>query len=382
MTGSQVSARSIGSLVRGDALRAGFELAPGQLAVLSRLALLGRELEGRAETAEPVSAPEAGSSSPDPDPGRIPTPTPTPTGVYLWGPVGRGKTWLLDAFVRALPEGTARRVHSHTFFDELHRRMHEHRSAASGDRPQLEREAFDKAVDGFVGGARLLVFDELEIGDPGDATLMTRLLEHLGERGVALLVSSNSAPDDLLPDPVWHRVFEPGIRLILERMHVVELAGPTDYRALERPGSTPRSGFRAGAWLTPEALPLEGLVPPASRERATLHVGGRRFAVDAARPGELWVSFTELCEHPLSTMEYVDWARRFGERWIITGVPAFSRASRSGRLRFLMAVDVLSDAEVPTYLVSSVDREAFLAEVRSLPAAARLASRLTLLRSA
>jgi cell division protein ZapE len=295
--------------------------------------------------------------------------------------VGRGKTWLLDAFVRALPEGTARRVHSHTFFDELHRRMHEYRVASEGDRARLEREAFDHAVDEFVGGAPLLVFDELEIGDPGDATLMTRLLEHLGERGVALLVSSNSAPDDLLPDPVWHRVFEPGIRLLLERMDVVELTGPVDYRSLEPRGVEHGSGFRSGAWLPPSRLAEEGLQPPTSGERTELHVGGRRFAVDAARPGELWVSFAELCEHPLSTMEYIDWSRRFSERWAITAVPTFSRASRSGRLRFLAAIDVLADADIPTYLVTDADPVAFLAEVSSLPTAARLASRLTLLRT-
>ncbi|MCS5721110.1 cell division protein ZapE [Herbiconiux sp. CPCC 203407] len=355
--------------MQNDARRAGFELGPGQLVVLSRLVRLARELEGSAGAPASASAPapEAGEQE-------------TATGVYVWGRVGRGKTWLLDAFVRALPEGTARRVHSHTFFDELHRRMHEYRVASEGDRARLEREAFDHAVDGFVGGAPLLVFDELEIGDPGDATLMTRLLEHLGERGVAFLVSSNSAPQDLLPDPVWHRVFEPGIRLILERMDVAELAGPVDYRALAHPGSEHGSGFRSGAWLTSSQLSNEGLRAPSPDERTELSVGGRRFAVEAARPGELWVSFAELCEHPLSTMEYIDWSRRFGERWVVTAVPTFSRASRSGRLRFLAAIDVLADADIPTYLVTEADPAAFLAEVRSLPAAARLASRLTLLR--
>ncbi|WP_291046652.1 cell division protein ZapE [Herbiconiux sp.] len=361
--------------MQSDARRAGFELGAGQLAVLSRLERLAHELEGRADASAVAPAPPAVS---------------TARGLYVWGRVGRGKTWLLDAFVRALPEGTARRVHSHTFFDELHRRMHEYRVASEGDRARLEREAFDHAVDGFVGGAPLLVFDELEIGDPGDATLMTRLLEHLGERGVALLVSSNAAPDDLLPDPVWHRVFEPGIRLILERMDVVELAGAVDYRALvhsgaERgsgsgSGSEDGSGFRSGAWLAPSQLTDEGLRPPTPDERTELFVGGRQFPVDAARPGELWVSFAELCEHPLSTMEYIDWSRRFGDRWVITAVPTFSQASRSGRLRFLAAIDVLADADIPTYLVTDASPAAFLTEVRSLPTAARLASRLTLLR--
>jgi predicted ATPase len=80
-------------------------------------------------------------------------------------------------------------------------------------------------------------------------------------------------------------------------------------------------------------------------------------------------------------MEYIDWSRRFGDRWVITAVPTFSRASRSGRLRFLAAIDVLADADIPTYLVTDASPAAFLTEVRSLPTAARLASRLTLLRT-
>jgi cell division protein ZapE len=351
--------------VLGEAARAGFELDAAQRRVLGRLDELAAGLPGEAS--------DAGAAAP-------------PRGVYVWGPVGRGKTWLLDAFVGALPAGTARRVHSHRFFDELHRRMHARRTLGTpGDRRRLEREVFDEAVAEFVGGAALLVFDELQVGDPGDATLMTRLLEHLDERGTALVVSSNSAPEDLLPDPVWHRVFEPGIRLILERMDVLELAGPTDYRALPQGGSGGaggRSGFAAGAWLPPGRLAELGLEPPTPREGAVLALGGREFPVDAAREGELWVSFAALCESPLSTMEYLDWAARFGERWVVTGIPSFSRASRAAQLRFLMAVDVLCDAGVPTFLVSETPREAFLEQVRARRGAARLASRLSLLPSA
>ncbi|MFB2582504.1 cell division protein ZapE [Herbiconiux sp. P15] len=367
-------------LVLADAARSGFELDPSQLRVLNRLAEL------------------AAAASADPPATGHGEFTDRPRGIYVWGPVGRGKTWLLDAVTRTLPPDRVRRVHSHRFFDELHRRLHAHRSHPvpvldAEEPPQvpsrphrpLEREVFEQAVDDVVGTAGLLVFDELQINDPGDAALMTRLLELLDERGIALVVSSNSAPEDLLPDPVWHRIIEPGVALIVAGMDVVELAGPTDFRTVETPRAIGGgSGFAAGAWLHPEALTAHGLRPPSPEERTRLALGGREFSVDAAREseGELWVSFAELCDRPLSTMEYLDWAGRFGERWVITGLPSFSRSPRSAQRRFLMAIDVLCDSEIPTVLVSSIDRQQYLTEVLARPSAARLASRLSLLRSA
>ncbi|WP_440710298.1 cell division protein ZapE [Herbiconiux sp. YIM B11900] len=373
-----------------EAAAAGFELDAGQRAVLARLEVLAAEL---ARAAEPAGSGEVVDGVDDPPPAGA------PRGVYLWGPVGRGKTWLLDAFVRVLPaaSGPVRRVHSHGFFDALHRELFVQR----GRDPQHRQEAFERTLRELVGDARLLVFDEFHVDDPGNATLLVRVLHDLRDDGVALLLSSNQAPEELLPDPVRHHLMEPGIRLIRTEMDVLELAGEVDYRQhADGRSAGRRDGFAAGAWVhggalgTPDAesasgtgaatdaeaaLAALGLRSPGPDEATELRIGGRSFEVTAARPGELWVSFEQLCLRPLSTMEYLDWADRFGERWVITGVPGYGRLARDAQLRFLTAVDVLSDAGVPTVMLAEVSRDEQIAAV-ARAGDARLASRLALLR--
>ena len=120
----------------------------------------------------------------------------SPQGLYVWGDAGRGKSWLLDAYFRALPIQAKRRVHFHGFFDQIHRRIHEHQGEAS---------AVESAVRELTDGVKLLYFDEFHVQDSGDAALLTRLLRQLFATNVVLLSSSNYSPASLLPNPIWHR---------------------------------------------------------------------------------------------------------------------------------------------------------------------------------
>ncbi|MCG2622492.1 cell division protein ZapE [Arthrobacter sp. I2-34] len=328
-----------------DARHAGFELGGPQLVVRDRMLQLGAELVGRR------AAP--------------------PRSLYVWGKAGRGKSWLLDAFFRALPVEQKRRVHFHGFFEALHRRIHEHRT-----RP----DAVNRAVDGLVGGARVLCFDEFHVHDPADAALLARLLRRLFDSGVVLLASSNYAPSALLPDPMWHHLFEPGIELITRNMDVLELAGETDYRTAAGGAET---GFAGGAWLAAgdEAdLPDGPFRRPGATEARTLAVGSRDFAVSAVRGSELWISFGQLCQAPTSRAEYLAWARRFS-RWFITDVPGFADVGREARQRFIGVLDILCDADIQVFLFSDLDRQAFCdSAADGRPDAFRMVSRLRLLR--
>jgi len=185
---------------------------------------------------------------------------------------------------------------------------------------------------------------------------------------------------------MWHHLFEPGIELITGNMDIVELGGDTDYRTLARSAA---AGFAAGAWLAsglldggPDGEPCgpDGTFrPPAAAEAATLVTGPREFAVAAARDGELWASFSQLCEAPTSRAEYLDWARRFG-RWFITDVPDFAQVGREAQQRFISVLDILCDADLPVFLFSALEREAFCASAGTRPDAFRMVSRLQLLR--
>ncbi|MCR2783910.1 MULTISPECIES: cell division protein ZapE [unclassified Microbacterium] len=328
-------------LVRAVAAAAsadGCSLDPAQRATLDRLAVLGGELTG--------GSVRRGSAR----------------SLYVHGDAGRGKSWLADAFYAALPIQQKTRVHFHGFFDELHRSIHNHRS---------ERDAVERAIDDVAGSTRLLFFDELHVHDSGDARLLTRLLDHVFARGLTVLATSNYAPDDLLPNPIWHHIFEPGIALIKANMEVWPLNGPIDYRTVTHNHTR---GFAAGTWST-ATPPLRSFQP------RSVTVRGRSFPVASTDNGELTATFDQLCRTPTSTVEYLQWAREFS-RWSITEVPAFSAADPEAQQRFINLVDVLVDADVPVGFSAAVYLDDFLADASRRPDAFRMASRLRLLRNA
>jgi cell division protein ZapE len=286
-------------------------------------------------------------------------------GLYVYGSAGRGKSWLANAFYEAAPTPRKVRIHFHSFFDELHRHMHLHRH---------DHSMMRQALDDVIGQSQLLFFDELHVHDSGDARLLTRLLEYVLSRRVTILATSNYAPDDLLPNPIWHHIFEPGIELIKTHLDIHHLAGQTDYRAARRSGGS--IGFSAGEWTS--ALPSQDL--PSSGERTTLTVGSRHFTVLAVRDDQLLVSFTQLCDSPLSTIEYLHWARTY-RRWTIVDVPQFVRVGPEAQQRFINLIDILVDTDVQVIFVSAHTLTAFLDAATTRPDAIRMASRLQLLQS-
>lgn len=287
-----------------------------------------------------------------------------PRSLYIHGGAGRGKSWLADAFYNALPTRRKTRVHFHGFFDELHRSIHRHRGDGAGN-------AVERAIDDVTGTSRLLFFDELHVHDSGDARLLTRLLDHVFQRKLTVLATSNYAPEDLLPNPIWHPIFEPGIQLIKTNMDVYHLDGPVDYRI----GRTEHSaGFAAGRWMTSPPAML-----PQPAETIAVSVRDRQFAVLAARPGELWVTFDQLCGSPTSTIEYREWSRVF-PRWVIIDIPEFEDADAQAQQRFINVIDVLVDDDVSVDFISEHPLTSFLAGASQRPDAFRMASRLHLLR--
>ncbi|WP_238419261.1 cell division protein ZapE [Gordonia sp. 'Campus'] len=285
-------------------------------------------------------------------------------GLYIYGSAGRGKTWLADAFYDATPTPRKVRIHFHSFFDELHRRAHEHRN-----HPQ----SLHLSIDDVIGDSELLYFDELHVHDAGDARLLTRLLEYVLARRITVLATSNYAPDDLMPNPIWHHLFEPGITMIKDHFDVHHLNGETDYRSSARGDAI---GFAAGRWTT--VLPSDRL----SEDTGTvaLTVRGRRFEVHSERDGCLQASFAQLCGAPVSTMEYLTWARMY-PRWTITEIPTFDRADNEAQQRFINLVDVLVDEDVAVTFTSSHTLPVFCtAATASRPDAFRMISRLRLIR--
>lgn len=304
---------TISSAVRQAAEAEGLTLDGAQLAVLPLLA--------RAGTAAMLAETETGSS------------------VYLWGPPGRGKTWLLDAFYGAVPVAEKRRLHFHDFFRELHARTFE----GYGRKGYAQQSAFAAGLDALLGDARLLCFDEFHVNGPAEAAFVTRLLRQVTERGTVLVATSNYAPHELLPDPMFHHLFEPGIELITTRLQVAALDGELDYRTARPRG---RTGFAAGHHLrAPDAAALgaAGLRVPVPAETAVLKPGTLALTAARAAGGQLWFTFAELCGTRSAASDYLALAGEY-RHWVVSGVPDTTHEDPNAWQRFGNLVDVLYDA--------------------------------------
>ena len=304
---------STSAAVQQAAAAEGLELDSAQLAVLPLLARAG---------AAAVSGEGAAGAS-----------------LYLWGPPGRGKTWLLDAFYDSVPVSGKRRLHFHDFFRELHARTFE----GYGRKGYAQQSAFAAGLDALLGDARLLCFDEFHVNGPADAAFVTRLLRQVIERGIVLVATSNYAPHELLPDPMFHHLFEPGIELLTSHMSVASLTGEVDYRSAGLRGT---AGFAAGYHLrqpVPASLEAAGLQTPGPEETAVLTPGTVALRAERASGGQLWFTFAELCGSRSAASDYLALARDY-RHWVVSGVPDTSHEDANAWQRFGNLVDVLYDA--------------------------------------
>lgn len=269
--------------------------------------------------------------------------------LYLHGKVGRGKSWLLDRFFEAVPLAGKRRLHFHGFFADLHAGMFRHRG---------KDDALERTLDELLSDCQLLCFDEFHVHDIGDAMLIRRLFSALFARDVLLVVTSNYAPAQLLPNPLYHERFLPVIRLIEAQMEVLEVGGDQDYRRL--PGSGTAQRFVTGSYrvnVSAQERRELGVVPG---EGVSLQVGNRQLAARSWHERRVSFTFAELCEAPTAVMDYLLLCERFDE-WVVADLPLLAECSIAVQQRFINLVDVLYDRDKRLILLSEHPLEQALA---------------------
>ncbi len=303
-------------------------------------------------------------------------------GVYLWGPVGRGKTWLMDAFHRHL-DVPARRLHFHRFMRWVHQRLFQLAGVAD-PLAALAEELADEV--------RVLCLDELFVSDIADAMLLGRLLQRLLERGVVLVCTSNQAPDQLYADGFNRERFLPAIAALERHMHVVKLDGGRDHRlhpgqALQRywiaePGRP--SALAAVFERLSEEAGQPGGKPQANRE--PLELGHRQIPVQRRGERVVWCRYDDLCEQPLAALDFIALVDDF-DHILLGEVPRLNAVSTAGGIargtedgverivagdrelpplsrrddgvrRFIALVDECYDRRVPLHLEAEVAMEA------------------------
>ncbi|MDB5412819.1 MAG: ATPase [Rubritepida sp.] len=267
--------------------------------------------------------------------GDLAAPAGTPEGLYLVGAVGRGKSMLMDLFFETAEVRRKRRIHFHAFMQEAHRRIHLWRQA----NPHAE-DPIPPLADAIAGEAALLCFDEFQVHDITDAMILGRLFEALFARGVVMVATSNTAPQDLFKGKPGRDAFLPFIALIQSRVEVLYLEAAQDYRR-ERIRGLPTWHFpadgRAERALDAAFLDLTG---KARGEPSSIQVLGRAVPIGEAARGVARLSFDDICGRPLGPADYLALATHF-HTLVLDGIPRLGPDNFDKARRFITLVDAL-----------------------------------------
>jgi cell division protein ZapE len=259
-------------------------------------------------------------------------------GLYFWGGVGRGKTYLMDNFYESLPFETKMRAHFHRFM----RRVHDDLKALKGEKNPLEKVADKIAAETIV-----ICFDEFFVSDITDAMILGTLLGHLFERGVSLVATSNIVPDGLYKDGLQRQRFLPAIELLKQHCKVINVDGGVDYRlrALEKAEiyHSPLDGQAERALVSA----FDSLVPAVEeiRKDVSVKVEGRKIPVRCVGEDVIWFDFGALCDGPRSQNDYIEIAREF-HAVLVSNVPQLTAAQEDQARRFINMVDEFYDRGV------------------------------------
>jgi cell division protein ZapE len=276
-----------------------------------------------------------------------------PAGVYLWGGVGRGKSMLMDLAFAHIEVDLKRRVHFDEFMLETHARLRVAREREEGD-------PIEPVAEQIAGEAKLLCFDEMQVTNPADAMILSRLFGKLLEQGVIVVTTSNRPPRDLYKDGINRDLFIPFIELIERRMLVDAVDGPTDYR-LDRlegvevwhvPNGAEATAALAQAFFQLTDYPVEDRAKVPAEE---LDVGGGRILhVPKSLKGVAVFSFKRLCGEARGAADYLAIARRY-HTVILVGIPVMGPDMRNEAARFVTLIDALYEHKVK--LLASADAE-------------------------
>lgn len=268
-------------------------------------------------------------------------------GIYFWGGVGRGKTFLMDIFYQSLPEENRMRAHFHDFMNQVHRSLKKQAG--------LENPLRNIAQE-LAGRVRVLCLDEFVITDIGDAMIMAGLLEPLFEAGVVLVTTSNSAPENLYHDGLQRARFLPAIDLITRHCDVFNLDGGEDYRL---------KGLQQTDLYTiphsPTAIEaihryLEEQVTSIQECRESLHINGRELEFEVCAEDTIWFTFEQLCKTTRSQNDYLEIARLFNSL-ILTDIEIMSVMQDDIARRFVLLIDVIYDHRVKLICTAEASAE-------------------------
>jgi cell division protein ZapE len=269
-----------------------------------------------------------------------------PRGVYLWGGVGRGKSFLMDSFYSVVPVVRKTRLHFHEFMRDVHRQLDELKGVAN---------PLDQVALNIAKKYRLICFDEFHVSDIADAMVLYNLMKALFANGVSFIMTSNYDPDLLYPDGLHRDRMLPTIALLKEKLDVMNVDAGIDYRkrALEQvetfhtPLNAAADKALRDAWSK---------IAETTDEDPRVHIEHREIRALRRAGGSIWFDFATLCGGPRSQNDYLELASRF-HTVILSGIPAMSASMSSEARRFTWLIDVFYDHKVKLLMSAAVEPE-------------------------
>lgn len=266
-------------------------------------------------------------------------------GLYLWGGVGRGKTYLMDLFYECLPPEQRRRLHFHRFMKAAHARLRTLRD---------QEDPLNLLAKEWASEARVLCFDEFFVSDIADAMILSGLLHGLVESGVTLVATSNVPPADLYADGLQRERFLPAIALLEEHTELLNVDGGVDYRL--------RLLSRAPVYYAPAnaktdehlAKTFEALSPKREHTAPVIEINGREIKARGVGDGVLYASFNALCQSPRSADDYIELAKQF-HTVLLANVPIMDHDCDDAARRFIALVDEFYDRSVKLIISASAE---------------------------
>lgn len=293
-----------------------------------------------------------------------------PKGVYMWGGVGRGKSFLMDSFFTVVPLTRKTRLHFHEFMREVHRELETLKGRA---------DPLDELATRIAKRFRLICFDEFHVSDVADAMMLHRLLDPLFARGVQFVMTSNYPPDALYPDGLHRDRLLPAIALIKEKLDVINVDAGIDYRR--------RTLSQVKAYHVPADAAADKAMRDAFQKLAgvpdespVLHIEKRELKAQRHAGAVVWFNFATLCGGPRSQNDYLELAARF-HTIFLSDVPQMPPRMASEARRFTWLIDVLYDHRVKLIMSAAVPPESLYLEGPMANEFARTVSRITEMQS-
>lgn len=270
----------------------------------------------------------------------------TPRGLYMWGGVGRGKSFLMDSFYSVVPVVRKTRVHFHEFMRDVHRQLDAHKGVAN---------PLDEVALRISKKYRLICFDEFHVSDIADAMILYNLMRALFANGVSFIMTSNYAPDTLYPDGLHRDRMLPTIALIKQNMDVMNVDTGLDYRkrAMEQVASyhTP-----LGAVADKALRDAYAGIADIAGEDTCIRIESREIRALRRAGGVAWFDFSTLCGGPRSQNDYLEISSRF-HTIILSGIPCLSASMSSEARRFTWLIDVFYDNKIKLIMSAEVEPE-------------------------